>query len=455
MDHTFMKTRKIVPLVISMSLPMFISMLVSALYNIVDSYFVAKISEDAMTAVSLVYPIQNLNTAVGVGFGVGVNSAVSYFLGAEDRAKAESCAHLGLYCSILHGALLTIFGIAIMPWFLSLYTENRVILQSGLDYSRIVFAVSIPYCICIHYEKLYQAVGKMKVTMWSLGGGCLLNVLLDPLLIFGIGPFPKMGVRGAALATAISMLLPLAIYLILYARGSLGIRVSFRKTSPLNRPEKRKLLKRLYAVGVPATLNMALPSVQVTVLNGILAGISATYVFILGVYYKLQTFMYSSTNGIVQGIRPLVGYNYGAKEYKRVLGVFRTALLMALIIMAVGLLLCQTIPGTIMGWFTDNPDTIAKGALALRLISIGFLPSAFSVTVSGTLEGMGNGTGSLVTSLLRYIVVILPLAFLLSHFYGASGVWNSFWITELASAAAAGFLFHRERKKLIAFSHVK
>lgn len=448
MDQTFMKERKIVPLVISMSLPMFISMLVSALYNIVDSYFVAKISEEAMTAVSLVYPIQNLNTAVGVGFGVGVNSAVSYYLGAQDKKRAESCAHLGLYCSAIHGALLTIFGIAIMPWFLSLYTSSPAILSAGVDYSRIIFAVSILYCICIHYEKLFQAVGKMNVTMWSLGGGCLLNIVLDPLLIFGIGPFPQMGVRGAALATAISMLFPLAIYLILYAKGSLGITVRIRKSPTVNRQERRKLLKRLYAVGFPATLNMALPSVQVTVLNGILAGISATYVFILGVYYKLQTFIYSSTNGIVQGIRPLVGYNYGAREYKRVWGVFRTALVMALIIMAAGLLLCQLIPETIMGWFTQNPDTAAKGALALRLISIGFLPSAFAVTVSGTLEGLGNGAGSLVTSLLRYIVVILPLAFLLSRSYGAVGVWNSFWITEIVSAAAVGILLAFQKKKL-------
>lgn len=443
-----MKERKIVPLVISMSLPMFISMLVSALYNIVDSYFVAKISEEAMTAVSLVYPIQNLNTAVGVGFGVGVNSAVSYYLGAQDKKRAESCAHLGLYCSAIHGALLTIFGIAIMPWFLSLYTSSPAILSAGVDYSRIIFAVSILYCICIHYEKLFQAVGKMNVTMWSLGGGCLLNIVLDPLLIFGIGPFPQMGVRGAALATAISMLFPLAIYLILYAKGSLGITVRVWKSPTVNRQERRKLLKRLYAVGVPATLNMALPSVQVTVLNGILAGISATYVFILGVYYKLQTFIYSSTNGIVQGIRPLVGYNYGAREYKRVWGVFRTALVMALIIMAVGLLLCQLMPGTIMGWFTKNPDTAARGTLALRLISIGFLPSAFAVTVSGTLEGLGNGAGSLVTSLLRYIVVILPLAFLLSRSYGAVGVWNSFWITEIVSAAAVGILLAFQKKKL-------
>lgn len=448
MDQTFMKERRIVPLVISMSLPMFISMLVSALYNIVDSYFVAKISEEAMTAVSLVYPIQNLNTAVGVGFGVGVNSAVSYYLGAEDKKRAESCAHLGLYCSAIHGVLLTIFGIAIMPWFLSLYTSNPVILSAGVNYSRIIFAVSILYCICIHYEKLYQAVGKMNVTMWSLGGGCLLNILLDPLLIFGIGPFPRMGVRGAALSTAISMVLPLAIYLILYAKGSLGITVSVRRTTPVNRQERRKLLKRLYDVGIPASLNMALPSVQVTVLNGILANISATYVFILGVYYKLQTFIYSSTNGIVQGIRPLVGYNYGAKEYKRVWGVFRTALVMALIIMAIGLLLCQLMPGVIMGWFTKNPDTVRKGAMALRLISIGFLPSAFAVTVSGTLEGLGNGSGSLVTSLLRYIVVILPLAFLLSRFYGAVGVWNSFWITEIVSAAAVGVLLSIQKKKL-------
>lgn len=320
MNQTFMKERKILPLILSMALPMVISMAVNSLYNIVDSYFVAKISDEAMTALSLVFPIQNMINAIAIGFGVGVNASIAYFLGAEKQEDADTSASFGVLLSLIHGILLTIICILIMPAFLRMFTSDADILDLALTYSRRVFLFSVFVNVGICYEKLFQAVGKMKVSMFSMICGCVTNIILDPLMIFGIGPFPAMGIRGAAYATGIGQCLTLLIYLIILALRPIPVHAhpKYLKWRP-------SLIGRLYQVGIPATLNTALPSVQVSVLNQILTAFSGQYVLILGIYYKLQTFIYLTANGMVQGIRPLVGYNSGAGEAKRVQQIFRTS----------------------------------------------------------------------------------------------------------------------------------
>ena len=438
MNQTFMKERRILPLVLSMSLPMVISMAVNSLYNIVDSFFVAKISEDAMTALSLVFPIQNLVNAVTIGFAIGINAVIAYFLGAKQEHKANEAATQGIVCNFLHGILLTVGCIAGMPMFLRMFTENQTVLDMGLRYARIVLLFSVVISMAVSFEKIFQSVGKMKVSMFSMMVGCVSNILLDPVLIFGLGPAPRLGIEGAAIATGLGQIFSLAVYLLIYMFRPMGVRIQLRGFAM-----NKGLLLRLYSIGIPAALNMALPSVLISALNGILAAYGQVYVLVLGVYYKLQTFLYLSANGIIQGIRPLVGYNYGAGEYRRVRRIYTTSLTLIMSIMAVGTVLCLLFPQSLMGLFTDNRETLAIGAAALRIISLGFVVSAVSVTASGTLEGLSQGMPSLVISLCRYILVIIPAAFVLSRVCGACGVWYAFVISELLTAAAAGLIYRR------------
>ena len=316
-----------------------------------------------------------------------------------------------------------------MPVFLGMFTKEQEVISPGVQYSTIAFAFSTVIMISLSFEKIFQAVGRMKLTMISLMIGCISNIILDPLMIFGIGPFPAMGIRGAAYATGIGQCLTLLIYLIILALRPIPVHAhpKYLKWRP-------SLIGRLYQVGIPATLNTALPSVQVSVLNQILTAFSGQYVLILGIYYKLQTFIYLTANGMVQGIRPLVGYNSGAGETKRVQQIFRTSLILIMGIMAVGTALSLILPQQIFGLFAQNPDVVSTGAKALQIISFGFIISGISVTCSGALEGLGKGLPSLLISLSRYIIIMLPAAFLLSRLAGATGVWWSFPVTELLTA---------------------
>ena len=433
-----MKERPILPLLASMALPMVLSMLVNSLYNIVDSFFVAQISEAAMTALSLVYPVQNFINAVAIGFGVGINAVISIALGAGDRRRADAAATHGMVLSALHGLILTLASIAVMPLFLARFTTDPAVIQMGLAYSKTAFSFSVIIMLGLSFEKIFQAVGRMKVTMAALLTGCVSNILLDPVLIFGLGPFPELGIYGAALATGIGQALTLLVYLAAYRL----IPIPVRLRRDCLRPDGT-LDRKLYGVGVPAILNLALPSLLISVLNGLLSAYSQSYVVILGIYYKLQTFLYLPASGIVQGMRPLIGYNYGAGERGRVRQLYNATLCASGIIMAFGTVVCLLWAEPLMGLFTSQPDTIQAGGTALRIICAGFVISSVSVTSSGALEGLGKGAQSLVISLCRYVVVILPAAFLLCRTIGPDGVWHAFWITEAVTAAAAFWVYRR------------
>lgn len=448
MDQTFMKERKIIPLVLSMSLPMVLSMLVNSLYNIVDSYFVAKVSEDAMTALSLVYPVQIVVTAISVGFGVGINAMIAYFLGAGDEKSANNATTLGTLLSAVHGLLLTIVCIAFIPKFLGMFTESENVIALGLEYAYIAFAFSMIITVGITLEKIYQAVGQMKVTMLGMTVGFVSNIILDPLLIFGVGPFPRMGMSGAALATGIGQTLTLICYIVIYILRPIPARISLRDMHM-----DTVLIGKLYSIGIPATLNMALPSLLISALNGILSTFGEAYVLVLGAYYKLQTFIYLPVNGIIQGIRPLVGYNYGAKEYRRVKNIFMTALTMAFAIMLLGLIFSWSVPAALIGIFTANPATITIGVHAMHIISLGFIVSAVSVTCCGALEGLGAGMPSLMISLLRYLIIMIPAALLLCRPFLSDGVWIAFPVTEVMTAVIAWAIYHRQTKHMFASSN--
>ena len=409
MEQQFMKEKKIFPLVLSMSLPMVLSMLVNSLYNIVDSYFIARVSESAMAALSLVYPIQIIITAISVGLGIGVNAMISYFLGANDPENASTTTSWGIVLSIVHGLILTIVCTAIMPHFLAMFTKNKEVISLGITYSNIAFAFSITVTIGIALEKIFQA----------------------------------MGMAGAALATGIGQALSALAYILFYFIEPLPVKIRFR-----NLHFQGAIIGKIYAIGIPAALNMALPSILISALNGILSTFADAYVVALGAYYKLQTFIYLPANGIIQGIRPLVGYNYGAGEYKRVRNIFYTALALASAIMLAGLLLCWIAPGMLMQIFTSTPETIAIGTKALRIISLGFIFSCVSVICCGALEGLGAGMPSLCISLLRYLVIILPAALLFTHYQGAVGVWIAFPFTEILTACFAWIIYQQKTRRM-------
>ena len=407
---------------------MVISMMVNSLYNIVDSLFVAKMSENAMTALSLVFPIQNLISSIMIGFGIGINAVVSFYLGAGDRKRADKAASQGLFLGTVHGLVFTVIGITVMPWFLRMFTDDSEILSLGVQYTNVAFAFSVALSWELVFEKTFQAVGRMTASMVCMLAGCIVNIILDPILIFGLGPAPRMGIEGAALATGIGQSVCAIAYIILYI------------VKPISVKYKKEYM-------IPASLSLALPSLLISALNVILAAFSQTYVFVLGVYYKLQTFLYLPANGIVQGMRPLIGYNYGAGEHKRVEEIYRTSLVLVALIMAAGTILCFVFPGELIGLFTTNADTISAGRTALRIIGLGFIVSSVSVASSGALEGLGKGGPSLVISALRYVAVIIPAAFILSRIIGAAGVWHAFWITELITAVVSFYIFVRSKSK--------
>ncbi len=319
-----------------------------------------------------------------------------------------------------------------------MFTGNAQIVDYGVRYSRIAFLFATALSWQLVFEKTFQAVGRMVESMTCMMSGAIINIILDPVMIFGLGPFPKMGIEGAALATGIGQAAGALLYLIFYIANPLPVkyRKKYLKVD-------LRLWKKLYVIGIPASLNLALPSLLISVLNVILTGYGEVYVFVLGVYYKLQTFLYLPANGIVQGMRPLLGYNYGAGEHKRVHKIFRDGLILVLVMMAAGMAICLAVPGQLMGLFTANPITMKAGSVALRVISLGFLASSVSVICSGALEGLGKGVHSLIISLCRYVVVIIPAAFIVSRFMGAVGVWHAFWITEAVTAAISYMVYRK------------
>ena len=436
MNETFMKEKPVLPLMLSMALPMVLSMMVNSLYNIIDSFFVSQISEEAMTALSLVYPVQNVINAVGIGFGIGINAVIAFYLGAGDNREADRAATQGLVLAVIHGVVMTVCCIAMMPAFLGMFTSSETVIELGVRYSVVAFAFTLIIIVGVTFEKIFQAVGNMKTTMISLMCGCITNIVLDPVLIFGYGPFPAMGIEGAALATGIGQALTLAIYLVVYFVRPIRVHICRQYILP-----GKGMVWKLYSIGIPATLNLALPSLLISALNAILAAYSEVYILVLGIYYKLQTFIYLPANGVVQGMRPLIGYNYGAGENKRVSQIYKIVLCMSGIIMVLGTVICLLIPSRLMGLFTHTEATIQAGETALRIIGAGFIVSAVSVTSSGALEGLGKGTPSLLISLCRYVVLIIPVALLLSRLFGAVGVWNAFWITEAITAILSLFIY--------------
>lgn len=446
-NNTFMKTKPVFSLLVSMSVPMMLSMLIQSLYNIVDSIYVSRLGTDALTAVSLAYPLQNAIVSVAVGIGVGISSAISIHLGAGNQEKADRAATIGIALTVFHCLLFILAGLFITRPFLSLFTDNPAVLRDSCDYTYIVLCFSFGSLLQITFEKIFQGIGQMKITMCLLIVGCVVNIILDPILIFGLLGFPALGVAGAAIATVIGQISAFLLYIVVYVKKSYAIHMRAKHLR-----FDWRMIRQIYSVGIPSSIMMLLPSVLISLLNSILSAFSEVYVAVLGVYFKLQTFIYMPANGIVQGMRPIIGYNYGAGEKSRVRSTVRYSLACAAALMLLGTLLSLLIPEQIFALFDADTELMEAGVSALRIVCLGFLISSVGIIYSGTFEALGSGRNSLIISLLRQFAITLPISFIFSKFWGPTGVWIAFPAGELcASVAAFSLLAYYEKGTLSPF----
>ena len=431
-------------LLMSMSLPIMISMLIQALYNIVDSMFVARISEDALTAVSLAFPIQNLMIAVATGTGVGMNSLLSKALGAKDFDRANLAANNGLFVLVLSCVPFMLFGGLLTDWFMRTQTDIAHIITYGDEYLRVVCIVSIGSFGAVATERLLQATGKTVYSMITQAVGAVVNIALDPVLIFGLCGLPAMGVTGAAVATVISQCVSFVLGIVFNVCCNREISLSYRGFRP-----DGHIIGRIYAVGVPSILMASIGSVMTFFMNRILIAFSSTATAVLGVYFKLQSFIFMPIFGLNNGLVPIVSYNYGAKKKKRMMRSIKLAILTALCIMAAGFLAFELIPDQLMGLYNASEHMLSIGEPALRIIGIHFLIAGYCIVAGSVFQALGNALPSLITSLTRQLVVLLPVAWLLAQTGNVNNVWWAFPIAEVMSAAMTTLFFVREYRAKI------
>ncbi len=432
-----MGTAPMLKLLISMSLPSMFSMLVQSLYNIVDSMFVAQVSEDALTAVSLAFPVQTVLMAVAVGTGVGVNSLISRRLGEKNQDAADTAATHGIVLALFSWVLFALFGIFFTRTFFSAFSDNPAIVEMGCQYGYIVTIFSFGVLVQIAIEKILQATGNMIYPMIFILVGAVTNIILDPILIFGYLGMPAMGVAGAAIATVAGQIFAMLLSLYVVFRKDHAVKISFKGFK-----FSFKMVKQIYSVGLPSIIMQSITSVLTAALNAILAGFSSTAVSVLGVYYKLQSFVFMPVFGLTHGVLPIVGYNYGARNKKRMTEAFKYGCIIGGCIMLVGNLIFLLFPELLLKIFSASDYMLEIGVPALQIISTCFIPAAVGIMFSTVFQAVGQGGKSLFLSALRQLVVILPVAYGLSKL-GLGYVWYAFPIAEVVSLVAGIFLYTR------------
>ena len=430
---------KLVPKV---SVPIMISMLVQALYNVVDGIFVARYSADAFTAVSLVFPIQMLMIAVGTGLGVGINSLVSRRLGAGQAEGARSAAKNGIFLELCGALIFCLFGIFGARSFMHIFTDDATLQQLGGTYLTIVTTLSVGLLFSMVFERLMQATGNTVLSMTTQLAGAITNIILDPIMIFGL----KMGVAGAAWATVIGQWVGMTLGLVLNQTRNIELRLDFRGF----RPEKSTILGILQ-VGFPSIVMQAISSVMNLLMNKILLTFGTTAVNVLGVYFKLQSFIFMPVFGLGNGLVAIVGYNFGARNRKRVYEALRVALTIAMSIMGVGMLLFLLAPELLISLFEAGgaSELTALGKKALRVICLSFLMAAAGISITVVFQALGRGTYSLIMSLCRQLIVLVPMAWLLSRLGGLNAVWWAFPIAEAVSLCICLLLYRKVDREML------
>ena len=423
-----MGTMPVGRLIIQISLPMMISMFVQALYNIVDSMFVAQISEEALTAVSLAFPIQNLMISTAVGTGVGINALLSMRLGQHDEKAVTSTALHGIFLGVLSTLIFVVLGLFTPRIYLSSQTNNPEIIELGVEYLKVIMIISIGMFGAITFERLLQSTGKTVLSMVSQLAGAITNIILDPVLIFGWGIFPKMGIAGAAWATVIGQILASLIALSLNIFCNKEIKLTLRKFKL-----KSKIVFDIYKVGFPSIILSSLGSVLIYFLNLILGTFSATALAVLGVYFKLQSFIFMPVFGLNNGLVPIIAYNFGAKRKDRINRTTFLGALLAVVIMIIGVLLFELLPAQMLRLFNASEDMLAIGVPALRIIALSFPMAALTITFISVFQALGHGMIGMIISFVRQLVVLLPVAWLLSLLGNVDYVWWSFVVAEVVT----------------------
>ncbi len=439
-EENKMAVRPVFPLLMSMAIPPMISMLIQSLYNIVDSMFVAKIGEDALTAVSLAFPVQTLIVACSVGIGVGVNSYISRSLGREDQQGADSAVAHGLLMAAFVSVLFVLAGQFLLEPFFRMFSSDPLILSEAIAYTQICLTFCAGCFIHICIEKVFQSTGSMIFPMLLQALGAITNIILDPIMIFGLFGFPAMGVKGAAVATVIGQHTAMLASLLVFLLGKFAVRLDLR-----NFRFSWKMIRDIATIAVPNSCMNALGSVLVMGLNSILIGFSNTAVSLFGIYYKLQTFVFMPASGLTQGAMPIMGFSYGAGNGKRLQHTLSISLRVCFIIMAMGCLLFMAAPAWLLSLFGASEEMLMMGIPALRIISVSFLPATIGFILPTMFQSMGQGAYSLIVFLLRQLVITLPMAAILSGPFGLTGIWVSFILAESVAAAVALLLYRKLR----------
>lgn len=429
-----MGTMPVGKLLIQISLPIMISMFVQALYNIVDSIFVAKLSTDALTAVSLAFPIQNLMISAGVGTGVGINALLSMRLGQKDNKAVNQTALNGVFLVIITIVLFIILGLTIPHAYLKSQTSNMQIVELGTDYLEICMIFCFGLFIAITFERLLQATGRTVLSMISQMAGAITNIILDPIMIFGFFGIPAMGIKGAAWATVIGQIIGALISVILNIKINKEINFNPKGFKP-----QSKIIIDIYKVGIPSILLGSIGSVLTYLLNLILGAFSTIAIAVYGVYFKLQSFVFMPVFGLNNGIVPIVAYNYGAKYKKRIIDSIKMCAIVALAIMGLGTFIFEVFPGQLLAMFSPNEEMLEIGIPALRIIAIHFPIAAIGITFTSVFQAFGRGFLSMCVSFIRQIFALLPSAWLLSLTGNINNLWWAFVIAELFSLIACIF----------------
>lgn len=431
-------------LLISMSLPMMVSMLVQALYNIVDSIFVSRINENALTAVSLAFPLQTLMIAIGGGTGVGVNAMLSKALGEKDYNRADRTAVNGVFLALVSYIIFLIVGfVGVKPFYMSQTTDAQILVY-GCQYMTIVCCFSFGMYMQFIFERLLQSTGKTFYTMITQGTGAIINIILDPILIFGYFGMPKMGVAGAAAATVIGQIIAGILAMIINEKKNTEVKLKLKGFKP-----DLTIIKQIYVVGIPSIIMQAIGSVMTYGMNKILMGFTSTAAAVFGVYFKIQSFVFMPVFGMNNGMVPIIAYNYGAGKKDRLIKTIKLGIVYAVGIMLIGFLVFQMFPTQIFALFEASDTMLSIGVPALRIISVHFLIAGYCVINSSMFQALGNGVYSMLVSIARQLVVLLPAAYLLSLTGNINNVWWSFPIAEMVSAVMCTIFLIRINNKVI------
>ena len=433
-----MGTMPVKRLLVTMSLPMIISMLVQALYNIVDSVFVSMINQAALTAVSMAFPIQNLLIAVSAGTCVGVNALLSRSLGERNAKNANLAAVNGLFLAFVSFLFFALFGIFGARFFFESQTDNPVIIEYGIQYLQIVCIFSFGLFGEMMFERILQSTGQTFYCMITQGTGAIINIILDPILIFGLLGVPAMGIRGAAAATVFGQIVAMVLAAMLNHAKNKDVRISFKGFSP-----HKRTISIIYQVGVPSIIMQSISSVMTFGLNKILISFSETAVAVFGVYFKLQSFIFMPIFGLNNGMIPIIAYNYGARNKKRIMETVRLSIGIAVGIMLIGLAVFQLMTPQLLMLFQADADMLSIGVPALRIISLSFLFAGYCIIVGSVFQAMGNGVYSLIISVARQLVCILPLAYFFAQVFGLHAVWYSIPRAEITSVVLSSILFRK------------